>query len=110
MQLPPESPNEPEWLVVQRANKAADRQFVLAFGPMQAVLAASVVPLMLITPSWIVIAIYGAIVMALCLTVLRPRTTARTVGRYIVNYVAIAWGVFVVAALFASAISLLAAP
>ena len=115
MQLPPERQNEPEWLVVQRANKTADRQFALAFAPMQAALGASLIPLAFIPPevgfaSRVALAIvYGVLVVAFCTKVVRPRTSARTVGRYVVNYVGIAWGVFVAISLFGSAISLLAA-
>lgn len=114
MQLPPESTNEPEWLQVQRSNKAADRQFALAFGPAQAALAASLLPLFLVDPTAIPITVllagaaaYGAIIVTLLAKVLRPRTKARTVGRYVLNYVAISWGVIGAGSLFGTAISLL---
>lgn len=114
MQLPPQRPNEPEWLVTRRAIKAAERQFGLAFAPAQAALGATVLPFFFVDPRSIPtsllllgVAAYGAAILAFGFRILRPRTTARTVGRYIVNYVTIAWGVFAVVALFGMTISLL---
>ena len=115
MRLPPQRPNEPEWIESQRAERAADRQFGLAFAPMQAALFASSAPVFLIDPSvtstsvfLLGVAVYGAVIVALGVKVLRPRTRPRTVGRYVVNYVAIAWGCLGALALFGMAISLLA--
>jgi hypothetical protein len=114
MQLPPESTNEPEWLQVQRSNKAAERQFALAFGPAQAALGATLLPFLLVDPTAIPITVllagiaaYGVIIVALYAKVLRPRTKPRTAGRYVLNYVSIAWAVLGAVALFGMALSLL---
>ena len=115
MPLPPKSPNEPEWLVVQRANRAADRQFALAFAPMQVTLAISFAPLLFIDPSristsilFVGLAAYGAVIVGICIRGLRPRTTAKTMGRYVVNYVGIFWGVVSLLAILGTAVSLVA--
>ena len=100
---------------MQRSNKAADRKFALAFGPAQAALGASLLPFFLVDPTAISITVllagvaaYGAIIVTLIAKVFRSRTQARTVGRYVLNYVSIAWGVFGAVALLGTAISLLA--
>jgi hypothetical protein len=51
---------------------------------------------------------YGAVILVLVFKILKPRTTARTVGRYVANYVAIVWAMISVGALFGIAISFLA--
>ena len=114
MQLPPRHHSEPKWLEVQRADKAAQRQFMLAFAPMQAALAVIFLPLSLIDPRPISsgylllgLAIYGTAIAGLGFKFARPRTTARTISRYIVNYVAIFWGVVATIALFGIPFSLM---
>lgn len=100
MHLPPQRPNEPEWLKVKRANKAADHQFARAFVPMQVAMAVTWAPLLLFDPSasstfinLVVVAAYGVAIVIFGVKIARPKTKPSTINRCVVNYISIFWAI-----------------